>query len=325
VGGDDVAIRPMQASDAESLVRCFERCYEGTYVADAFHDPAQLVARVAEGRLRPVVAVAPGEGVVGHMALTLHARGALTAEAGNTVVDPRYRGHHLAARLAVELSRLCVESGWVGFMHYPTTAHPVMQKLAVQGGGVEVGVLLDYIPAETRYVGFREPAAAARVAVTAVYQPLAEAPARRVWLPARHEALARSLYARARLDRDIAGSGVALPAASSQLTARFEERRGLLRIEAAALGADLCERVVAESGRWPAAPALVDLPLSEPALEAATEVLAEAGFCFGAVLPEYTATGDVLRLQRLAAEPPAPELATREARDLLSYTLADRR
>ena len=44
-----------------------------------------------------------------------------------------------------------VEGGFLGFHHYPTTAHPVMQKLAVECGGIETGIMVDYIPAGTEY------------------------------------------------------------------------------------------------------------------------------------------------------------------------------
>jgi len=322
---DDIVIRRLEVADAEALVHCFERCYEGTYPADAFRDPVDVAALVAGGRLRSVVAAAPTEGVIGHMGLTVRAPDALTAEAGNTVVDPRFRGHHLAARLALELGRLAIETGLVGFQHYPTTAHPVMQKLAVQARGIEVGVLLDYIPAETRYVGFDVPSSAGRVAVVAVYEPLASAPARRVWLPARHREVIAALYERAGLARDLEERADVLPPTDAGLSAHFEERRGLLRIVVESPGADLCERVVSEATRRPGAPVLVDLSLADSAAGAATESLAGAGFFFGAVLPEYGAAGDVLRLQRCAAESPALRLATPDARQLLAYAIADRR
>lgn len=324
MGSPGVAIRRLRAADAVSLVACFRRCYGGTYVAEVFRDPVGLAARVAEGALRSVVAVAPGGAVVGHMGITLHAPGALTAEAGNTVVDPRYRGQHLATRLGAELGRLCLASGLVGFHHYPTTAHPVMQKLAVQGGGVECGVLLDYIPAETRYLGF-ERSGVGRLAVVSVYQPLAAAPARRVRLPARHRDTVLRLYARAGLERRSSGSGAPLPAADARLAVWHEASRGLLRIRVESAGADLAPRVAAAAARQPHAGVLVDLPLAEPAGPAAAEALTGAGFFFGALLPEYLPSGDALRLQRPAAEPRAPQLATPGAEALLAYGLEDRR
>jgi len=330
---DPVEIRLLAPEDAESLVGCFERCYSGTHPADAFHDPAQVRALVASGRLSSVIAVTGSGEVVGHMALTLHAEGALAAEAGNTVVDPRHRGRRLAPALAVALAKRCLALGRVGFLHHPTTAHAVMQRLAVAGGGVECGVLLGYIPGETRYVGFEseqppEESAAAeareRVAVVAVYQPLADAPARRIWIPARHASLARSLYARCRLEREVAVSESPLPRGGARLAARFEERRDLLRIAVEGLGEDLAFRVAAAASRRPAAPVVVDLSLDEPAVGAACAALAAEGFFLGALLPEYAADGDALRLQRIRGAPPRPRLATPGAEAMLAAILDDR-
>jgi hypothetical protein len=68
---------------------------------------------------------------------------------------------------------------------------------------------------------------------------------------------------------------------------------------------------------------LVDLPLGEAPVDDAVACLTAVGFRFGALLPEYAAGGDVLRLQRPAALPAGVELATPDARSLLDYTLAD--
>lgn len=131
--GGEIVVRPLEAGDAEALVRCFRRGYGDSYVSPRFYDAAQIRARVAEGRLRPVVAVTDAGEIVGHMALSVRRAGDRTTDAGNTLVDPRYRSQHLAARRGVRLAERCRDEGFVGFHHYPTTAHPVMQKLAVAG------------------------------------------------------------------------------------------------------------------------------------------------------------------------------------------------
>jgi len=322
--GGEVEVRRLRVDDSDGLIACFGRCYAGTYVGEAFRDPELLARRVADGSLRSVVAVAPDAEIVGHMGLSARDGGALTAEAGNTVVDPRYRGHHLAQRLAIELATLALDVGLVGFQHYPTTAHPVMQKLAVQGNGVEVGVLLEYIPAATQYVGFAPTRDQGWLAAVAVYEPLAPAPRRSVCLPARYDTLLAALYERARLDRvrDLAPSR---PDARSVIATEFERRRGILRILVESVGADLADRVAGACQAHPGAPVLADLALADPCVEAAVEALAELGFCFGALLPEYVSQGDILRLQRPSGvRCGEPVLANPMAQDLLAVILAER-
>ena len=318
-------LRRLDACDAPAVVRCFERCYAGTYPSDAFHDPAELAALVNGGLLRSMIAVTPDGEVVGHMGLRLRAANAITAEAGNTVVDPDHRGDHLAARLGLALMQLGIETGLIGTHGYPTTAHPVIQKLEVEGGAIEVGILFGYIPAETHYIGLDADSTTQRLAVVVVYRSLAAAPTHRVWLPTRHEELLRSLYQRANLQRDIAGPGGPPSSTDTHLSAHYEQRRGLLRIEVRSIGSDTYERVVEGADRVATPLVIVDLPLGDPGVQHLTDTLAGAGFFFGALLPEYRADGDVLRLQRPAAEWPQPRLATEEAKRLLAYIEADRR
>jgi hypothetical protein len=320
----EIAIRRLEIADAAALIRCFERCYGATYPADAFHDASQVESRVAAGSLRSVVAVDADGELIGHMGLTSRAPGALSAEAGNTVVDPHFRGQHLAARLGVELSKLCLASGWTGFLHYPTTAHPVMQRLAVAGGGIETGVLLDYIPAQTEYLGFEAAPDAGRIAVVAVYQPLGPVPSRTVLAPARHRELLTELYSRAGLDRSCSVGGNRLPHAETRLESGFEPRRGLLKIDVVVPCADLGARVADAGRKHPDAPAIVDLRMDSSVIDAACEQLRTQGFGFGALLPEYAPATDVLRLQRPVSSAGAPELETGEARELMRYAAADR-
>lgn len=320
-----VVIRVLRAEDAPRLTRCIERCYGDSYVGEAFYDPAELRARILDGRLRSVVAVAASGEVVGHMGLTRRHADAATADAGNTVVDPRYRSQKLALRMGVHLLELSREEGLLGFHHYPTTAHGIIQRLAIAGGGIETGVMLEYIPAGTDYRGLGEGAREARLAVVVIYQPIAAAPAREVYLPRRYRERLASIYCRSGFARTSLEPAAALPASASQLDARLEARRGLLRVEIARVGEDVRERVDAETRATDAELIHADVSLADPGVDLAVEALRRSGFFFSALLPEY-ANGDVLRLQRLRDEGAArlPELATAEARSILDFALADR-
>lgn len=323
---DIVTLRPLESADAEALTRCFERCYGTSYVDPSFYDPDELRARMASGRLRSVVAVAASGELVGHMGLSFREPGGRSADAGNTVVDPGYRGHGLSTRLGAALTRLSQELGFCAFHHYPTTRHPILQKLSVQGGGVETGLMLDYIPAETEYRELPGSAAGKRLAVTVVHQPLAAAPARKVSFPERYAELMTFLYARARLERS------ALPVAASelgvsrtQLAEHHDVRRGLLRLRLARAGSDLAERVADLAAAADAPVVQVDLSLDGALPASAIDVLRDCGFFYCALLPEYR-QGDVLRLQRLreGRMPSMPDLVSEDARRLFELMRRDR-
>lgn len=91
---------------------------------------------------------------------------ARTVDAGNTIVDPRFRGRQLVIRLGLHLNELCANEGFLGYHHYPTTAHAIMQELSVADEGTETGVMLAYIPAGTEYRELEGKPLAERSAVT---------------------------------------------------------------------------------------------------------------------------------------------------------------
>jgi hypothetical protein len=241
-------------------------------------------------------------------------------------IDPRCRNQGLAARLAAALIDVSRRLGAVGFHHYPTTAHPIMQKLAVQAGGVETGVMLAYIPEGTEYKDLGGAPEEGRLAVVAVYQPLDTAPARGVFLPPRYAPMLRAIYERAGLEREALAVTDASVSPSTQISSRFDDRRGLLRIHVDRAGEDLLVRIGGATGAAPVEVTHVDLLLSDPGAPRAVEALRMRGFFFCAVLPEFAAS-DVLRLQRLreAAGPGSPPaLVHPEAREILRAALADR-
>jgi serine/threonine-protein kinase RsbW len=314
----------LASDDAEKLTACFERCYGDSYVVGFFYDPDEIRARMADGRVRSVIAVTPDGEIVGHMAMMRPHVEALTVELGNTIVDPRYRGHGFAARLGAALFDACHSGGYIGFHHYPTTAHAIMQKLAVQAGGIETGVMLSYIPEGTDYRDLGGRSEKGRLAVVVVYEPLAAAPHREVFVPAPFETMIREIYARAGLERDVLTASEPIAGVPTRLRAKLDTRRDLLRIEVERIGEDLLERVEDAVKTAPAEVTHIDLLLSDAGVPGAVEALRDMGFLFCALLPEFAAS-DVLRFQRLRSEPTAlPELVYPEAREILAAALADR-
>ena len=319
-----IPIRRLEPTDTEALLDCFARCYAGTYPDPAFQDARALTRLVEQGLLRSVIAVEESGDVVGHMGLRLRRADAIAAVAGNTVVDPRRRGDHLAAYLGAALMKLAVETGLVGTHGYPTTAHPVIQKLEVQGGGFETGVLLDYIPAETDYVGISEGRRRERLAVAVVYRPLATHPPREIHLPERHRERLRDLYRVMGLPRSFPSAPQTAIPDESALSSALHAGRGLLHIEITRAGSDLAPRMAAALAEHDPEVTLIDVSLADSGANAATEALARHGFYFGALLPEIGPYGDALRLQRAAPPTTAPNLANDDAKNLLAYALEDR-
>ena len=316
-------IRSLRVGEADALVRCFERGYGRSYVDAAFYDAAEIEARIVSGRLHSIVAVADAGEIVGHMGIARVHPDALTVEAGHTVVDTSHRGAGLAGRLAERLGQICRDEGRVGFLHYPTTAHPVMQRLATQSG-IETGLMLDYIPAATDYGEFAR-RAGERWAATVVFQALREVPEREVFVPARYAMLIGSIYARTGLSRSTHPPSDATADAATLLDTDESPRRSLLRVRVRSIGSDI-EGALERAFQGAAVDVLqLDLPLADPGIDLAVAAASRQGFRFSAILPEYD-PGDVLRLQtlpRAQGRLEAPGLETEHARSLLAAIRAD--
>lgn len=285
----------MEPEDAAGLSACIKRCYGDSYPKRIMYDPAALAEKVQQRGYNGVVAVADGS-VIGHIGFSWPDPRATAVEAGTTVVDPDYRGGGLMRRLSELLRHNIVADGAYGFIHFPTTAHAVMQKASLRSGGCETGIMLAYLPPEARDLeigGSGED----RLAVTVVYEPLSEAPVRAVYLPERYADLIAGFADHLRLERRSAGPSV-IPAGPTAIRSISEAYRKLERWSVDHIGDDFDVAVQSRLAAGDARLIHVDLGMDQPALNLAVEVLKATGFAFAAWMPGW-GQSDVLRLQIL--------------------------
>lgn len=314
---DDVEVRVIAPDDASALSELIERCYGDTYPKRVMYQPDEL-AKLLRSRAYGGVVATAGADVVGHIGFARPAPAATVVEAGTTVVDPRARGKGVMGRLALALGAAVASEGVSGFIHFPTTAHPVMQRASLSAGGRETGVMLAYLPPETRDTALGAPQHG-RLAVTVVYQPVLEAAAQDVHLPRRYESLILGMADDLGLARSSAGPR-RTPTAASRLSSTYDAGRGLLRISVERIGADAAAAAAAA-----AALVHVDLPLNDPGIDHAVEMLRRSSFAFAAWLPGW-AGHDVLRMQRVDSPSDvelSPTLASPEAGALLRMIRAE--
>jgi hypothetical protein len=212
-------------------------------------------------------------------------------------------------------------------VHYPTTAHDVMQKRSVSSGGVETGVMLGYIPADTDYRDIDQ--GSGRIAATIVYQPISnhpiDLPPISIYVPTRYQALLGRLYGQMGLRRERRGErepvhAQAPPGQSTVLTTTHHQKRGLLSINVEQIDTELGVTTQRVMNANPAEITHIDLCLDEPHIDAAVNDLALLGFVYCGLLPGF-ARSDILRLQHLLNQPSSifkPELVNSGARTILA-------
>jgi hypothetical protein len=319
---DELNVRPMRGSDAHGVSACVTRCYGDSYPKPIMYRPDELAARVTSGTYQGVVATL-GSDVVGHIGFTWPTPVSLVVEAGTTVVDPRCRGIGVMSQLSVGLGRELRAQGVAGFVHFPTTAHEVMQRASVRAGGRETGIMLAYLPATARDLEIGGEGDE-RLAVTVVYQPIGAAPSQPVALPRRYRTRILALAHDLGLERQPIPLQGPTPA-RTVLTHTIDDARGLARISVERIGADVAEQVHAIASVSAVALVHVDLPMHDAALEHAVDQLRASSFVFAAWLPGW-AGHDVLRLQRVARSTAAeldPKLVSAEANSLMTMIRAE--
>jgi GNAT superfamily N-acetyltransferase len=324
---EDITVRRLRADEAPRLIDCIRRCYGDTYLDPKFYDEEEVRRLLSTGTLESIAAVTPTGEVVGHMGITMRHPDDITANAGMTLVDPRYRGRKIARAVGAALGQRCAERGLVGIHDYPVTVHAATQKIGAEIG-VYTGLMLGNVPAD---VAFREMdgQTPGRSATLIRYLPISTAPARDVFVAPVYRDIARSIYERARLDRRFPDPMSRSARERTALRRQYDERRQILRILPERLGTDTAAAFRAalscdEAER--AEVVHVDLSMDDPCAPDAVVALSQLGFFFAGLLPEYR-TGDVLRLQRLSPRSeagPPPVLATAGATELGDMVARDR-
>ena len=221
---ETIEVRAITPNDARGLSECLTRCYGETYFKSILYRPEETAALIEIGAYKGVVALSGGQ-LIGHIAINRPDKHSEVVEAGTTIVDDRYRGTGVMGRMAHVLSELVLTEGAFGFVHFPTTAHVLMQRASLASGGCETGILVGYIPAAMRDRTLGGPGNH-RLCATVVYQPLVAAASRAIHVPARYRAKVAACAGHLGLQRTVELPR-ALPVGPTRLERAYDEAREL--------------------------------------------------------------------------------------------------
>jgi len=320
-------IEQLQREHLASLARCTWRVYGHSYVASFLYHPEETWKVVESGRLHSVVALDNAGAVIGHMGIELESRDDRVGDVTLALTDPRYRGHHVLAAMEAELAPIVAELELVGTLAEAVTPHTITQRARVEGGAVETGVLLGFIPATMAYRGFPpEVQGNSRQSAVLSYLATGTSPTRAVFLPAPYRELIADGYERMGLDRPAGGTSA--PLGSTRVDIHADHPRALAALEVTSVGDDAAHLIDQHRRELCAAGTEVvyaELPLDDPATPQAVDGLRERGFFYAGFIPDIRGT-DVLRMQYLDVDVDTEiiQLYSDDARRLLDFQLADR-
>ncbi len=323
-------IRFLRPDEAPRLTQAIERSYGRSYDTAWAYDPAEIRRRLERGSMRSIVGIDPEGEVVGHLALDRSEPTAPAGHAGQAVVDPRYRGHHLFTTLKRDLAGWCTGEGILGMYSEATAAHPYSQAANLAVGAHETGFLLGYIPAAVSYTAIKEDAHGKRQSVALFWLTTNPPPSRLVYPPHWHRQIVGDLYEHNGLDRVLVDPGAVPPlegVTEHTITQHTDHNEATVTIDR--VGADIVA-VLGEvlAGQSDRDVVHVDFALSDPGTAALPETVHdELEVFFGGIVPELRG-GDVLRLQWLngvEADSSDVSVASDFGESLLAYVFERRR
>lgn len=325
-----IEVRFLRPDEAPRLTEAIERSYGRSYDAAWAYDPAEIRRRLECGSMRSIVGVDPAGDVVGHLALDRAEPTAPAGHAGQAVVDPRYRGHHLFTTLKRDLATWCTTEGLLGMYSEATAAHPYSQAANLALGAHETGFLLGYIPADVSYTAIKEDVHGRRQSVALFWLTTNAPPSRVVHPPSWHRKIVADLYAHNEIDREIADLDATPRLVGSThftLTEHVDHNEATIAIDR--MGEDVLAVLAQElAGQEDRDVVHVDLALGDPATAALPEAVHdELEVFFGGIVPELRG-GDVLRLQWLngvEADPSDVSVASEFGEELLAYVFERKR
>ena len=326
----DVTFRFLEPDEGGILTEAIEAAYGTTYDVRWVYDPADVAARLADGRYVACVAEAPEGDLLCHIGMSLAAAGDAVAHTGQAVTLPAARGQHLFTRTKRHLMDWARGEGLAGMFSEATAAHPYSQRALLELGGHETGFLLGWIPATVE----NDAVAAGprrRQSAALFYTKLNDGHERRVYAPPRHHEIVGQTLALCRLRGTLATPPPeAEPAARTELHVEVDEDHNLALITVRTPGADLEPVIGAERHHLFHSRCLdavyIDLPLEQPATALVADDLERLGVSYAGVFPNHRTDGDVLRMQslhRVRVKADDIAVASDHGRELLDYVLAD--
>jgi serine/threonine-protein kinase RsbW len=298
-----IEIRFLRPEEAAALTAAIERSYGRSYDATWVYDVDEIRRRLASGAMRSIVGVDGDGEIVGHLGLGRAPATAPAGHAGQAVVDPRYRGHHLFTTLKRDLATWCTGNGLLGMYSEATAAHPYSQAANLALGAHETGFLLGYIPAQVSYTEIKEDTHGVRQSVALFWLETNRAPHREVHPPRWHREIVGAIYEHNDLERRIVDLDT-VPAleGDTEITVTPHADHNEVTASVDRLGADALValgQLLEAQGEAGVDVVHVELSLADPATAALPEAVHDdLGVFFGGLVPELR-DGDVLRLQWL--------------------------
>jgi serine/threonine-protein kinase RsbW len=325
-------IRMVHGDDASNLSRLAYRVYGYTY-ASVFYYPEKIRELIGSGLLNSAVAVNDSGEIVGNLSLFFEHKGALVADSGAAMVDPRYRGLSLFKEMKKFLREYAVTTGMFGLYSEAVTIHPFTQKGNLSLGARETGIMLAFASESVTFKKINnDKLSEQRQAVVLFYLKTNQEPHRKVYLCEKFHPVLSKVYDHLELDREVirvaAGAAVPFRLGLTEMSTTIKPDLNIAVVSVIGAGADafgLITRQVRELCLKKVETIYVELPVDEPAAAILAAELSQSGFMLSGIVPELR-NGDVLKMQYLNnvfVDPGKIVVVSDHTRELLDTIMLD--
>ena len=294
-----LAITRLELADLPQLIDCVRNCYGESYPNTLMYDVERLEEVIQNKLMHSVVAKLNNGQIIGHCALTFDGTHNVSPEAGKMMVDPNFRGHHIAESMAKKRIDIANELALPGFWTECVTNHVYSQHEMIAFNAKETGLFIGDTPATISMKGL-ENHPDTRMSLLAFYLPLNDRP-HTIFMPAQHAKHAKALAEDLNLQRNIV---ITKKTANTNTTFHTVINSSIqtANISIDRIGDDLIPAVKHELRKLETlnlASIYLDIPIEQEAAANAYLELESIGFFWGSWMPNFSTEGDSLRLQKI--------------------------
>ncbi len=292
-------ITRLELHELPQLVDCVRRCYGESYPNTAMYDVDQLKEMITNKLMHSVIAKLSDGQIIGHCALTFCGAHNISPEAGKMMVDPNFRGHHLAEKMAKKRINIASELALPGFWTECVTNHPYSQREMIAFNAKETGLFIGDMPATISMKGL-ENHSDTRMSLLVFYLLLNDR-LHTIFIPSQHAEHLKVLANDLNLQRNILSSKIT---GSGKTTFHTLVNSSIQTANMSIdhIGGDLISAVNNELKQLEVlnvASIYLDIPIEQEAAANAFLELEEIGFFWGSWMPNFSTKGDSLRLQKI--------------------------
>lgn len=289
----------IQIDDLPQLIECVRSCYGESYPNRAMYDLSQLQELIESKLMHSVIAKLENGQIIGHCALTFDGAHNISPEAGKMMVDPNFRGHHIAEMMAKKRIEIAQDLALPGFWTECVTNHPYSQHEMIAFNAKETGLFIGDVPATISMKGL-ENHSDTRMSLLAFYLPLNDRP-HTIFMPPQHAEHTKTLALDLNLNRQVVTTQVNASGRTTFHTVLNSSiQTANLTIDR--IGSDLIPAVLSGLRELEAlnlAAIYLDIPIEQETAANAYLELESIGFFWGSWMPNFSTKGDALRLQKI--------------------------